>query len=265
MKDELLIAKKLIDTNVRLALVILDNLVELYIVKTIQDNAMMDYNLDKTNAKQRLELYSHFEEKLKYATKKNYISQEINDLFKILHRVRNSQYHTNDRINVAKPLANYYYEFVFKLINLDLDKTKLNYQTTNELGSFLKEDLNHRFKNFRTNLSISCMSDSNFDLTSITDEEINDVIDHIFSNYGEQSIEKSKFKKELKALYIQEFIEHQSSTNYFFKIEKLYEFEKVTNKHKWNNDLKSLKLWVEIDEEFKIYEEIVEVYVYIAC
>ena len=104
-----------------------------------------------------------------------------------------------------------------------------------------------------------------FDSLKSSNEEINAVLDHIFSNYGEHIIEKSKLNAEIKKKYINSFLEHQVAFNDFFQIEDLYRMEKEIEDYFWNSDLESIAKWNKIDSELLLYEEFIECYCKIAC
>lgn len=267
MQKELAIAKELINKDSRLSLVVLDNIVELNLFELIQANAMFDYleRDNSNNAKYRIGLYSNFADKIKYAIKKNIIDKYSGDLFNQFHKIRNNIYHKAENNDLSLQLANHYYLIIESYLAIRKSESIFLYNESNKICEILKTNLQNRFIAFRANIAEACASSRDFDSLELTDEEINFCMDHVFANYGERTIEKSNLKKELKELYINNFMEHQVSENLFFKIENLYSLEKRVHKHKWNEDLKGLITWYEIDNEFKIYEEIIELYVNIAC
>lgn len=264
MNQELELSFKIQNDNPRLSLVILDNLVEIKLFDIIQNNAMFDYiDGSKVSAKKRINLYSYFDEKLKYALNKDIITIEFSELLKVLHKVRNQLYHTGRELDITSKLSKFYFNLLSDFI-LDNKESKFQYHSSNIIGDDLKKDLESRFEKLKKNIRISSLSWQD-DETALSDEEINGNLDHIFSNYGEHVVEKSKIDKEIKKKYITEFIENQVSENYFFQIGRLYDLITHVNSFNWNDDLSSLREWLEIDTEISLYEEVIEWYILVAC
>lgn len=265
MNSELEIAKSLADKSPRLSLVILDNLIELHLYEVIQNNAMFDYLEGNSHtSKSRLQLYSHFDSKVNYASKKNIFDQKTCELIRLCHKIRNSLYHKSDKIGISGFLVQYYLPIVEQLIKQDCN-SGFSIDSTNSISNLLRSDLLNRVKVFRENIAMACTGSKVFDTTILSDDYVNDCMDHVFSNYGEGVIEKSSLKKEVKEKYIERFIKEQSSENFFFKMNKLHSIENKLGIFNWNDDVKSLTFWFEVDNEMKLYEEVVEVYVDIAC
>tara|TARA_R110002051_G_scaffold269644_1_gene329861 strand:- start:1724 stop:2518 length:795 start_codon:yes stop_codon:yes gene_type:complete len=264
MQEELELSLKIQNESPRLSLVILDNLVELKLFEIIQSNAMFDYlDNSKVTAKKRINLYSYFDEKLKYALNKDIITKEFSELLKLLHSLRNQLYHTGRKLNVTNRLSQFYYDLLSVFI-LDKSESKFDYKNENKISLDLKTDLNSRFEKLKKNIRISSLSWESEGIP-LSDEEINDNLDHIFSNYGEHIVEKCQLKKELKVKYISQFLENQVAENSFFQIERLYELSSEVESYNWEDDLSSLKKWFTIDKEISFYEEVIEWYILIAC
>jgi len=264
MKKEFEIAKNCLDTNPRLSIVILDNLVEITLFNLIQGNAMFDYMEKDENAKSRINLYTHFDKKIKYAVKKKYIDQSTSDLLLIFHKIRNKIYHSNQEINIGSCLAKFYFKIVNEIYFNELNSC-YRVSRTNEISIYLKNDLESRFKKLREDIAESCEGTRNFSSLESNDDEINDSLDHVFSNYGEHVIEKSNLDKIIKEKYINTYIDNEVAFNSFFQIKDLYDWEKIVKKFKWNDDLKSLTKWNEQDNLMLHIEEIIATYVNIAC
>lgn len=264
MENEFEIAKNCVETNPRLSIVILDNLVEIILFNLIQDNAMFDYLEKDDNAKSRINLYTYFDKKIRYAVKKEHIDSHAYDLLLIFHKIRNKIYHSNQEISIGKALAKYYYKIVEEIFTKELN-TCYKLSQTNNIAIHLKNDLENRFLKLREDIAESCEGTRDFNSLESDEEEINDCLDHVFSNYGEHVIEKSNLDKTIKEDYINSFIDHQVGFNSFFKINDLYDWEKKVEKFKWNNDLKSLTKWNEQDNKMSHIEEIISTYVNLAC
>lgn len=266
MNSELAVAKNTIKISPRLAIVILDNLIEVSLFNLIQDNAMRDYiTRDKVkNAKQRLNLYSHFDEKVKYAVKSEIIDQDAGVLISIFHKIRNRLSHYGQVPPIADKLADYYFGICNEFLSSSLN-ARFTLSKSNILSQALKEDLLHRFKKIKADIGEACMADRNFDELALSNEDIDGMLEHIFSNYGEAIIEKSNFKSELKERYIDSFINDGAGFNEFFNIEELWKIERSVTKYSWKIDLPSLNEWNKVDGQISLLEEILDLYVLIAC
>ncbi len=265
MKQELELSLKIQNENPRLSLVILDNLVEIKLFEFIQSNAMYDYmDASSINAKKRINLYSYFDEKLKYALNNEIITPEYSELLKLLHKLRNQLYHTGRELDITSKLSWFYYDLLSGFI-LDQRELKFEYHSSCKISSFLKTDLDFRFEKLEKNIRISSLSWEDVDGAPLSDEEINDNLDHIFSNYGEHIVEKSQLDKKLKEKYISKFLKEKVGENYFFQIERLYVLISDVNAENWGDDLSSLQKWFKIDSEISLYEEVIEWYIIVAC
>lgn len=264
MENEFAIAKNCIDTNPRLSIVILDNLIEIILFDQIQGNAMFDYMDKDENAKSRLNLYSYFEKKINYAVKKKYIDSSTSQLLLIFHKIRNKIYHSNQEIKIGSSLAKYYFEIVNGIYKIELN-TCYKLSKTNQISIDLKKDLENRFLKLREDIAESCEGTRDFNSLESNEKDINDCLDHIFSNYGEHVIEKSNLDKTTKENYINSFINNQVAFNSFFQIKDLFEWEKKVNNFKWNDDLKSITKWNEQDNLMIHIEEVIVNYINLAC
>lgn len=264
LEKELELSLKIKNENPRLSLVILDNLVELKLFEFIQNNAMYDYmDGPSVNPKKRINLYSYFDEKIKYALKKDMISSDYAGLLRLLHKLRNQLYHTGRTPEITNELSLFYYDIVSDFI-VNKKGLKFNYNSTSKICLSLKTDLESRFDKLNKNIRISSISWED-DETPLSDEEINENLDHIFSNYGEHIVEKTQLDKKLKEKYISKFLEEEAGENYFFQIERLHELTSMVDDENWNDDFSSLKVWLEIDSEISFYEEVIEWYILVAC
>ena len=264
MEKELALSLKIQNENPRLSLVILDNLVELKLFEVIQENAMHDYmEGSNTDAKKRINLYSYFNEKIKYALKKGLITTDYSELLKLLHKLRNQLYHTGRTFQITSKLSSFFYDLISDFI-VEKKELKFEYHSSSEISADLKKDLKFRFDKLKKNIRISSLSWEDGE-TPLSDEEINDNLDHIFSNYGEHIVEKTQLDRKLKEKYISKFLTEDVGENYFFQIERLNELILKVDEESWNDDLSSLKIWFKIDSEISFYEEVIEWYILIAC
>ena len=270
--------------NDRIRLVIIDNLLELMMYEYFLNNS---YELgenyirfeDKLN--NRISISQYFNDKVNYCRKKGIYSNEVAEIIKLFHDLRNEAYHKGAHFSlISTDVVNIYQKILFNTMHKTNSSLKgshiLKIENINEtkIVQNIKNDLKNRLKKFKDNIIFIATGFKNeFNDENDNIENYEDEFQYIVYNYGFFIIENSTINRKDKLEYLKICFEEpdyvfprgSEAPSSILKLKDINSWGKSINRLRRNEHYKAISLWYEIDKKLSLMEQITNEYILLMC